>query len=117
MHTLKKFIRYYGPYKTVFFLDLFCAAIISMVDLAFPQILRLLTATIFREEPSRILKALLPIGAILLIMYLIQSFCVYYVGYQGHMMGQKWKGICAGSCLTITKSCLFPITIRIIPVR
>lgn len=92
MHTLKKFIRYYGPYKTVFFLDLFCAAIISMVDLAFPQILRLLTATIFREEPSRILKALLPIGAILLIMYLIQSFCVYYVGYQGHMMGAKMEG-------------------------
>ena len=92
MHTLKKFIRYYGPYKTVFFLDLFCAAIISMVDLAFPQILRLLTATIFREEPSRILKALFPIGAILLIMYLIQSFCVYYVGYQGHMMGAKMEG-------------------------
>lgn len=92
MHTLKKFIRYYGPYKTVSFLDLFCAAIISMVDLAFPQILRLLTATIFREEPSRILKALLPIGAILLIMYLIQSFCVYYVGYQGHMMGAKMEG-------------------------
>ena len=92
MHTLKKFIRYYGPYKTVFFLDLFCAAIISMVDLAFPQILRLLTATIFREEPSRILKALLPIGAILLIMYLIQRFCFYYVGYQGHMMGAKMEG-------------------------
>lgn len=92
MYTLKKFIRYYGPYKTVFFLDLFCAAIISMVDLAFPQVLRMLTATIFREEPSRILKALLPIGAALLIMYLIQSFCVYYVGYQGHMMGAKMEG-------------------------
>ena len=26
MYTLKKFIRYYGPYKTVFFLDLLCAA-------------------------------------------------------------------------------------------
>lgn len=91
MYTLKKFIRYYGPYKTVFFLDLFCAAIISMVDLAFPQILRILTATIFTEEPSRILKALLPIGAALLAMYLIQSFCVYYVGYQGHMMGAKME--------------------------
>ena len=51
MYTLKKFIRYYGPYKTVFFLDLLCAAIISLVDLAFPQILRTLTATVFTEEP------------------------------------------------------------------
>ena len=52
MNTLKRFIRYYGPYKTVFFLDLICAAIISMVDLAFPQILRTLTKTIFTEEAS-----------------------------------------------------------------
>lgn len=91
MYTLKKFIRYYGPYKTVFFLDLLCAAIISLVDLAFPQILRTLTATAFTEEPSTILKALLPIGLCLLIMYVIQSFCVYYVGYQGHMMGAKME--------------------------
>ena len=39
MHTLKKFIQYYAPYKKVFFLDLICAAVISLVDLAFPQIL------------------------------------------------------------------------------
>lgn len=91
MYTLKKFIRYYGPYKTVFFLDLLCAAIISLVDLAFPQILRTLTATVFTEEPSTILKALLPIGLCLLSMYVIQSFCVYYVGYQGHMMGAKME--------------------------
>lgn len=91
LYTLKKFIRYYGPYKTVFFLDLLCAAIISLVDLAFPQILRTLTATVFTEEPSTILKVLLPIGLCLLIMYVIQSFCVYYVGYQGHMMGAKME--------------------------
>lgn len=91
MYTLKKFIRYYGPYKTVFFLDLLCAAIISLVDLTFPQILRTLTATVFTEEPSTILKVLLPIGLCLLIMYVIQSFCVYYVGYQGHMMGAKME--------------------------
>ena len=75
----------------MFFLDLLCAAIISLVDLAFPQILRTLTATVFTEEPSTILKALLPIGLCLLIMYVIQSFCVYYVGYQGLLMGAKME--------------------------
>ena len=49
MHTMKKFIRYYAPYKAVFFLDLICAAVISLVDLAFPQILRTLTKTLFAE--------------------------------------------------------------------
>ena len=39
------------------------------------------------KSSSSILSALLPIAAGLLIMYLIQSLCKYYVSYQGHMMG------------------------------
>ena len=87
MHTLKKFIQYYAPYKKVFFLDLICAAVISLVDLAFPQILRTLTKTLFTESSDVILWALLPITLALLVMYMIQTGCKYYVSYQGHMMG------------------------------
>lgn len=91
MDVLKKFIKYYSPYKTVFFLDLFCATIISLIDLAYPQILRTLTNTLFAGEHSLILKALLPIGVGLFIMYVIQSLCRYYVSYQGHMMGARME--------------------------
>lgn len=87
MHTLRKFISYYAPYKTVFFIDLICAAFISLADLAYPQILRTMTNTLFTKDSVSILNAL-PILAIgLLIMYIIQSLCKYYVSYQGHMMG------------------------------
>ena len=91
MHTLKKFIQYYAPYKPVFYFDLVCAAMISLVDLAFPQILRSLTKTLFAEEASQILSALLPITAALLLMYIIQALCKYYVSYQGHMMGARME--------------------------
>ena len=91
MHTLKKFIQYYAPYKPVFYFDLVCAAMISLVDLAFPQILRPLTKTLFAEEASQILSALLPITAALLLMYIIQALCKYYVSYQGHMMGARME--------------------------
>ena len=91
MHTMKKFIRYYAPYKAVFFLDLICAAVISLVDLAFPQILRTLTKTLFAEPADRILQALLPIGAGLLVIYILQALCKYYVSYQGHMMGARME--------------------------
>ena len=91
MDTLKKFIRYYGPYKTVFFLDLVCATAISLADLAYPQILRTLTATLFTRDGSAILKALPPIAAGLFLMYLLQSLCKYYVSYQGHMMGANME--------------------------
>lgn len=87
MHTIKKFITYYGPYKAVFFIDLLCAAVISLVDLAYPQILRTMTNTLFTRDSSSILHALPLIAAGLLLMYIVQSLCKYYVSYQGHMMG------------------------------
>ena len=91
MNTLKKFIHYYGPYKTVFFIDLLCAAIISLVDLAYPQILRSATKTIFTQYKAIILQALPWIAIGLFMMYVIQSFCKYYVSCQGHIMGAKME--------------------------
>lgn len=91
MHTLKRFIHYYRPYQAVFYLDLLCAAVISTVDLLYPQILRTLTRTLFTEDSSVILKALLPIGLGLFTMYVSQSLCKYYVSYQGHMMGAQME--------------------------
>ena len=91
MNTLKKFIHYYGPYKTIFFIDLLCAAIISLVDLAYPQILRSATKTLFTQDKAIILQALPWIAIGLFIMYVIQSFCKYYVSCQGHIMGAKME--------------------------
>ena len=47
MYVLKRFLRYYVPYKSVFFLDLLCASIISIIDLVYPQLLRHLINTVF----------------------------------------------------------------------
>ncbi|HJC50226.1 MAG TPA: ABC transporter ATP-binding protein/permease [Candidatus Anaerostipes avistercoris] len=91
MNTFKKFIRYYGPYKKVFFFDLFCAASISIVDLAFPQILRTMTNTLFQRDASVILRTLPWIAAILLICYILQALCKYYVSCQGHIMGARME--------------------------
>ena len=91
MNTIKKFIHYYGPYKAVFFIDLICAAVISLVDLAYPQILRTMTKTLFTQDKDIILHALPVIGISLFVMYIIQSLCKYYVTYQGHMMGAKME--------------------------
>lgn len=91
MDTLKSFIRYYKPYRAVFFFDLICAMVISLIDLAYPQILRTLTGTLFTQSGAVILKALLPIGIGLFLMYVVQSACKYYVSYQGHMMGANME--------------------------
>lgn len=91
MHTIRKFIDYYAPYKAVFFIDLICAAFISIVDLAYPQILRTMTNTLFTRDSAAILSTLPWIAIGLLAMYIVQSLCKYYVSYQGHMMGANME--------------------------
>lgn len=91
MKTLKRFIHYYAPYRAIFFLDLLCATVISAIDLAYPQILRTLTNTLFTKSSSTILRALIPIAIGLFLMYVLQSLCKYYVSCQGHMMGARME--------------------------
>lgn len=91
MQTIRRFIDYYAPYKAVFFIDLLCAAAISIIDLAYPQILRTMTNTLFTRDSRTILSALPLIAAGLFLMYVVQSLCKYYVSYQGHMMGANME--------------------------
>lgn len=87
MNILKKFVAYYKPYRKIFYLDLVCAAIISAVDLIYPQILRNAARSWFTKTPESIYKMLGILFFGLLALYLIQTVCKYYVTYQGHIMG------------------------------
>ncbi|HBH71187.1 MAG TPA: thiamine ABC transporter permease [Lachnospiraceae bacterium] len=91
MKDLRKFIRYYKPYRTVFNLDLLCAMVISLIDLAFPQALRYLTQTLFQGSAERIMRTLPFLAAVFFAAYIVQALCRYYVGCQGHVMGAKME--------------------------
>ena len=64
MKIMRKFIQYYKPYKTVFFLDMICAMIISLIDLAFPQILNYLNDTLYIADHQTIIQSLLLVSHI-----------------------------------------------------
>ncbi len=87
METLKQFIPYYRPYRKLFFVDLACAAMISVVDIAYPQILRQCTRTLFAMKKDTILCFLPMIAIVFVVIYTVQTLCKYYVTCQGHMMG------------------------------
>jgi ATP-binding cassette subfamily B protein len=91
MKLIKKFIPYYKPYIGIFLLDLLCASIMSAIDLAFPQFMRILRATLYLEAPEVILKRIGLIAVLLIAMYAVRSLCKYYVTYQGHMMGARME--------------------------
>ena len=91
MDLIKKFIPYYKPYIGVFLFDLFCATVLSVIDLVFPQFIRILRETLFLEEPEIIMKRIWIIGLLLLVLYFIRFLCRWYVTYWGHMMGAKME--------------------------
>lgn len=87
MRIMRKFISYYGPYKKVFFIDMFCALVISLIDLAFPQILNYLNDTLYLDTKEAIYASLVYLAIGLILMYVIRALCKYYVSAQGHIMG------------------------------
>lgn len=91
MGDLRKFISYYRPYRSVFYFDLFCAMVISLIDLAFPQALRNLTRTLFLGSREKIMHTLPLLAVIFFAAYVVQALCRYYVGCQGHVMGAKME--------------------------
>ncbi|MDO0825235.1 ABC transporter ATP-binding protein [Desulfosporosinus nitroreducens] len=91
MAILKKFIKYYKPYKYLFYADIMCALIVSIIDLSFPQILNYLARNLFTQDKEIILKAIGFIGIALLFMYVIKYFCQYFIISWGHIMGAKME--------------------------
>ncbi len=91
MQTFKKFIRFYKPYKKLFFIDMLCALIASAIDLAFPQILNLLTKGVFTGSSSQIMRTLWIIGTGLIIMYIVRYYCQYFITSWGHIMGARME--------------------------
>lgn len=81
---LRKFMAYYKPYKKLFFIDMFAALVMSLIDLITPQF-----TSYFIDEliPKGSLSLIYRYLFFLAIAYLIHVICGYVVEYWGHVMG------------------------------
>lgn len=86
-----RFVTYYRPYRFLFFFDLFCAAILAAVDLAFPQFLNFFTKEFFLEAPSVILASLGWIALGFVALYALRTGCQYFITAWGHIMGARME--------------------------
>lgn len=91
MYYFKKFIRYYKPYRVLFYADMLCAIFVSVIDLAFPQVLKGLTNGVFTKSPKEITSILGLVGVGLLAMYIIRYGCQYFITSWGHIMGARME--------------------------
>lgn len=86
---IKKFISYYKPYKTLFFLDLLVATIATLCNLIYPM----MTRTLINDTiPNKQIKVVGIFAIILMILYLIKAACSYFMQYFGHLVGVGMQG-------------------------
>ncbi|MDD4475818.1 MAG: ABC transporter ATP-binding protein [Eubacteriales bacterium] len=84
----RKFISYYKPHKKLFFLDLFCALLIALCDLFYPNIAKLI---INDYVPDRNLRMLIIWSGALFLIYVVKLFLNYIVTYYGHIVGVRMQ--------------------------
>ncbi len=91
MSPFKRFISYYRPYKWLFLADLGCMFVICLINIAFPQMLNLLTKGLFLQGREKILHWLPWIFCGLAAIYLVRWGCYYFVTSWGHIMGARME--------------------------
>jgi len=84
--TLKRFAGYYRTHLPLFTLDMFCALIISGVDIIYPLITRgALDHYVIPGGDT--LRPFIILIIVSIAMHLLRTLCSYIVTYYGHMLG------------------------------
>lgn len=84
--TLAVFASYYKPHLGLFVLDMVCALLIALVDLAFPYLSRYSMQELL---PEKLYTAFFVVVAILVGAYILRSVFNYIVAYWGHLLGVR----------------------------
>jgi len=81
---IRRFFRYYRPYRKLFFIDFACAVLVGILELGFP-----LAVAWFIDEllPQRNWSAVVAVSAGLLALYVLSSAMQFVVNYWGHKLG------------------------------
>lgn len=86
---MKRFLPYYGKYKHILILDLFCASLTTICELILPLILRFITNQGLQDLTSLTVKTIVNIGLIYFGLRIIDGIASFYMAYTGHVMGAR----------------------------
>ena len=81
---LRIFLSYFAPHKKLFILDMVCALMIAMIDLAFPFISRWCMYTLLPQNAWNTFWAVM---GIVFVFYILRSVFTYIIWYWGHNFG------------------------------
>ena len=89
MKNMKKLISYYGPYKKIFFADMFFAILSAAIALMIPLVVRYVTGKVIYMGTSAAYHTIILIGVVMVALVLVQCYCNFFIANYGHVMGAK----------------------------
>lgn len=84
-----RFLPYFSKYKHILLFDLTCAAFTTLCDLALPLILRFITQTGMKDLSLLSIQLILQLGALYIVLRLVDTSANYFMANVGHVMGAK----------------------------
>ncbi len=84
---LKRFIPYFKPYKNILIFDLICALLTTICEIVLPMIMRHITNTALVDVGLLSAKLIGGLGALYLVLRIIDALSNYYMANMGHVMG------------------------------
>jgi ATP-binding cassette, subfamily B, bacterial len=84
---LNTFVSYYRPYRRLLLADIVSAVLAAAITLALPLCVSYITQNVLGNPTPDAPTHILSMGALMLGLVLVQAACLYFVDYQGHMMG------------------------------
>lgn len=84
--TLREFAAFYRPHLPLFFLDMACALLIALVDIAFPVVTR---KVLYDYIPNQAMRTFALVMLAMLLAYVVRTAAQWIVTYLGHLMGVR----------------------------
>ncbi len=81
---IRRFLRYYSPYKGLFLLDICCAVAAALLELFFPFTVQHIVDTLL---PRGDWKLILGACSLLVLIYIVNTVLKFVVGYWGEKLG------------------------------
>ena len=81
---LRLFLSYFKPHRKLFLLDISCAVMISLIDLAYPMVSRM---AMYDLLPNRMFGTFFTVMAIVFLAFGLRAVFQYIIGYWGHTFG------------------------------
>lgn len=81
---IKTLIRYFKPHRKLFFLDMVCAVLASLIELSFPVISR---KAMYDMLPNKAFQTFFTVMTIVAVAYFLRALCYYVMTYWGHTFG------------------------------